>query len=267
MSTHMMLWMTGAATGFVAGVLMLRARGALGPATVLALVWASTGLLLGAKWQFRLESHPLSQALWVTPRELLLEPGVRMPLGLLTGGLLAGLWCLLVRAPWRETGDALAVAAGAMMPIGRIGCLLTGCCMGAACGPWAPFCLRYLPGTESYDAQIRDGLISGAESLSLPAHPLPVYFAASALVILAVLLWLHRRKAAPGMLLATFCVLEPATKLALEALRADPRPPALMVGIPLTVLLVGATALALAYLRRAQVRTESRISHIRRERS
>ena len=265
MSGHMLCWTAGAAAGFVAGLLVLRARGAVTWATVVALGWAWEGLLLGAKWQFRLEFYPLAEAFWVTPRELL-EPGVRIPLGLLTGGVLAGLWCLAVRAPWRETGDALAVAACVMMPIGRIGCLLDGCCMGAACGPWAPFCLRYPQGTDAYVAQVRTGLLGGSEPLSLPAHPLPIYFGASALGILVVLLWLLRRKAAPGALLAAFLVLEPASKLLLEPLRASPRPPGLMVGIPVTIL-VGTLLVVGTRIRRAMRRAPAPIEHEARVRA
>jgi prolipoprotein diacylglyceryltransferase len=235
MSAHLLLWTAGAAAGFVAGVLMLRARGALGLSTVIALGWAWEGLFLGAKWQFRLEHDPLPAAFWVTPGELF-EPGLRMPLGLLVGGVLAGLWCLLVRAPWRETGDALAVAACVMMPIGRMGCMLNGCCMGRACVGISPFCPRYPPSTDAYQTQVREGLLHGTEALSLPAQPLPVYFALPALALLALLLWLHWRKAPPGALLAAFCIVEPAAKLLLEPLRANPRPPGLMLGIPATVL-------------------------------
>src|SRR5262245_58895176 len=135
----MLCWTVGALAGFLAGLLILRGRRALGWASVLALGWAWEGLILGAKWQFRLEPYPIPQAFLVTPHEIL-EPGVRMPLGLLTGGVLAGLWCLVTRANWRATGDALAVAACVMMPFGRLGCLLDGCCMGAACGGLVPFC-------------------------------------------------------------------------------------------------------------------------------
>jgi len=67
------------------------------------------------------------------------------------------------------------------------------------------------------------------------------------LAMLGVLLWLLHRHAAPGALLAVFLVLEPATKLLLEPLRATPRPPLLMVGIPATIL-VG-TLLVLAATR------------------
>src|SRR5215813_4266559 len=246
MSSHLLIWTAGAATGFLAAVTMLRARRALSSSTVLALGWAWAGLLIGAKWQYRLEQFPLLGALWMSPGEVL-APGLRLPLGLLVGGMLAGLWCLAVGAPWRATGDALAVAASAMMPIGRIGCLVNGCCMGAVCGRFAAFCLRYPPGSEAYTVQLSDDLIPASAPLSLPAHPLPLYFAASSLVILAVLLWLYRRGAPQGALLATFCILEPLVKLLLEPLRATPRPPALMVGIPLSVLTVSSIVLVAKY--------------------
>jgi len=248
MSSHLLIWTAGAATGFVAAVAMLRARRAVSVSTVLALGWAWAGLLIGAKWQYQLEQFPLTGALWLSPGEVL-EPGLRLPLGLLVGGMLAGLWCLAVGAPWRATGDALAVAASAMMPIGRIGCLVNGCCMGAVCGRFAAFCLRYPPGSEAYTAQLSDDLIPASAPLSLPAHPLPLYFAASSLVILGVLLWLYRRGAPQGALLATFCILEPLVKLMLEPLRATPRPPALMVGIPLSVLTVSSIVLVAKYRR------------------
>src|SRR5262249_19255656 len=152
----------------------------------------------GAKLQYRLESLPLREALRVHPAELL-TAGMRLPLGLLLGGLLACLWCVVLGAPWRETGDALAVTFSVLIPIGRVGCLLYGCCMGAVCGRWPrAFCVSYPPGTEAYTQQLRDNLISLSSRLSLPAHPLPLYFALASLFTLAVLLWLLRRGAPPG---------------------------------------------------------------------
>lgn len=242
---HWYFWLAGGLAGYAAAFQVLRVRRALTPATVAAVVIAAHGLWIGAKMQERLEHFPTLEALMMSPRDLL-TPGMHVPLGLLTGAVAAGLWCWLVRAPWRETGDALAVAASTLIAIGRIGCLMNGCCMGGVCGRWAPFCLRYPPGTESYDQQVTLGLITNAASLSLPAHPLPIYFGVGSLLTLVGLVWLLRRGAAPGTLGTIFCVVRPATKLALEPLRAAAPggPTGLMLAIPSGVLFVTVAVLA-----------------------
>jgi phosphatidylglycerol:prolipoprotein diacylglycerol transferase len=243
-------WVAGAVIGGVAGTLVLRSREALTPATFAAGWIAVAGLLVGAKWQYRLESLPVGEALWLRPGDLFTF-GLRLPLGLLTGGLLAGLWCLAVGAPLLATGDALAVMASTLIPIGRLGCLLAGCCMGTVCGRWAmPTCLRYPPGTEVYARQVQRGLIADTSATSLPAHPLPLYFALASLATLAILLWLLRRRVPVGTLLAVFCILRPLAKLSLEPLRADPRPAALMLGIPAAVLGTTLAVLAVRSVRR-----------------
>jgi prolipoprotein diacylglyceryltransferase len=246
-------WAGGGLAGLVSGVFILRARRVLTPVTFAALLIAWVGFAVGAKWQHRLEYLPVFTALWISPRELF-EPGMRLPLGLVTGAVWAGLWCILVRAPWRETGDALAVAASVLIPIGRIGCIANGCCMGRVCGRFALFCMRFPPETEAYSAQLQHDLISPGTPLSLPAHPLPVYFAIASLITLAILLWLFRRGAPAGSMLAVFCILRPLTKLSLEPLRAVPRPGAIMLGIPVTVLVLTCTVLAVMFVRRAASR-------------
>ena len=78
----------------------------------------------------------------------------------------------------------------------------------------------------------------------------------ASLLTLGVLLWLFRRGAPAGSLLAAFCILRPAAKLALEPLRAVPEPSALLVGIPATVLVVTTIALVVTFARWAARRRE-----------
>src|SRR5439155_21241180 len=135
------------------------------------------------------------------------EPGALLPLGLVAGAALAGVLWLAVRAPWREAGDALADAASVLSPDRGPGGLGHGCCKGGVCRRFALFCMRYPPETEAYGAQLQHNLISPGAPLPLPAHPLPAYFAVASLLTLAVLLWLLRRGAPAGSMLATFCFL------------------------------------------------------------
>jgi phosphatidylglycerol:prolipoprotein diacylglycerol transferase len=234
--------------GLVAGAATLQVRGSLRLSTLAALCIAVLGLVVGAKLQSRLEYQSVSEALEasLTP---FATPGMRLPLGLLTGAVLALGWCALVRAPVLATGDALAVAASTLIPIGRIGCLLNGCCMGGVCPAWmASYCPRYGRGSDVWIQQLRDHVILADQVVALPAQPLPMYFAAASVGTLVVLLWLLRRGVAPGGLLATFCILRPAAKLALEPLRASPVAGPLQIAIPSGVLLVTVAVLGIRWL-------------------
>jgi phosphatidylglycerol:prolipoprotein diacylglycerol transferase len=248
-------WALACDVGGIVSIGVLRARGALQPGAFAALVVSVVGFVFGAKLQYQLEELPLSTALRFLP-QFFLEPGVRMPLGLLLGGLVACATAVAARTPWRAVGDAWAVGAAAAIVVGRIGCLLAGCCAGIACGPFAPafLCWSYPPESEVFADQVTMGLISPTSPASLPVHPLPLYFSLASLVTTATLVLLLRRGAKPGTLLATFCILRPLAKLALEPLRADPRPGLLMTAIPMTVLATACIVLAVGQLHRAMTR-------------
>jgi prolipoprotein diacylglyceryltransferase len=193
MVTYLLWWGMGGAVGIVAGLCVLRARGMLRASTVAAYLPATFGFLYGAQLQFRLGHLSVWQAIAIPPAAPF-TPGYHVPLGLVLGFMFAALACLVLRVPVLEMGDALAVTGAAMMPIGRIGCLLSGCCAGVVCGPWfRPLCLTFPPGTEAYLSQVQTGLITSAAPVSLPAHPLQLYFGAAGLAVLTVLLWLMRR--------------------------------------------------------------------------
>lgn len=242
---HSLFWSGGSIVGVGAAAYVLYRRGVWTSATTLAVVAATLGVTIGSKWQYRLEYLPVLDALLVPTREFL-SPPARIPLGLVLGAVLAGFVCLLTRAPWREVGDALAVGAAAMISIGRFGCLFNGCCSGTLCPQWMQaLCLRYPVGSEAFGYQLAAGLLTPASRMSLPVHPLPLYFAASAFAILVILVFLLRRNVEAGTLLAVFCILRPLSKLALEPLRASAPggPRHLILIVPLSVL--GATCLIL----------------------
>lgn len=235
---HLFFWTAGAAVGFITGLGVLRIRRVLTSTTVLALGVAWGGLVLGANVQFRLEMFPLSEVFRGSWEAFFWGP-MRLPLGLFTGGIAALAFCVAAGAPWRETGDALGVAASVMVPLGRIGCVMSGCCVGTVCPSWMePLCWRYGPGTQAYEQQWRDRLVTLGDPMSLPAHPLPLYFALTSLLTLGLLVWLLRRRAPAGALLATFSIVQPLAALLLEPLRATPRQGSLMVAIPLMMLLL-----------------------------
>jgi phosphatidylglycerol:prolipoprotein diacylglycerol transferase len=244
----MTFWLIGVGVGAVAALLTLRARGALTLGVWPAGILAGVGLLVGARLQYRMESMPLEYALRMSLVDLW-EPGIRIPLGMLVGGLAALAWCLVSGVSWRDEGDALAVAAFVMIPFGRLGCWLNGCCLGSACPSWVPFCMHFPPGSEPYTAQLGIGLIDGSAEHSLPAHPLPIYFGVVSLLILAVIVRMIRQGAAPGLPLAVGIVLGSAGKLALEMLRSTIRPMGVQFILPALALVGTIAVLAVVRLR------------------
>jgi phosphatidylglycerol---prolipoprotein diacylglyceryl transferase len=81
--------------------------------------------------------------------------------GSLIGGLLAGLLvAYFKRLPVGITGDLIIPSVFLGVALGRIGCLLNGCCYGAACEPsW--FAAQFPPGSPPYEAQLADGSLLG----------------------------------------------------------------------------------------------------------
>jgi len=248
--TYIAIWASGIALGVVLYWIVLYLRGTLTPITFLAAFLAVVAQCYGSKLQYRLEHLSLGYAVVFPPLEVF-EPGVRIPLGVFLGGLIPTLFCMALRAPWRQVGDGLALGGAAMVAVGRFACWVNGCCMGTVCGRWAlPFCVTTPPGSEVYNTQLRQNLIQLSATQSLPAHPLPLYFAAGGLAIFGVMIWMFRRQTAPGMMLVVASTLAAAGKLALETLRAEPRPPGLMFALPATVLAVGLLTLLVILVRR-----------------
>jgi len=143
------------------------------------------------------------------------------------GGLAAALAALslLHRRWWPEIdsaqlGDVLAPGVAAAMFVVRVGCLLCGCCHGVPTGlPWA---LAFAAHSPPWRAHLERGWIDATATVSLPVHPLQIYFGLASGLILLVLVRL-RRRAAAGVLLPSFLLLDGTAKLGLESLRLEYR--------------------------------------------
>lgn len=178
-----------------------------------------------------------SLALWVTVagvvgakaglvavefRQFMTDPGSLLSTeflqaaGVVWIGLLVGLGALLVIAPRKELPvlpilDAAALPVPLAQAVGRIGCLMSGCCFGARCDlPWA---VVY----HDQDAHARTGV-----PLGIPLHPFPVYEALwNLLVTTPILLLVRRFRRRPGEVALAYLVLYSVGRFLFERTRGD----------------------------------------------
>jgi phosphatidylglycerol:prolipoprotein diacylglycerol transferase len=171
-----------------------------------ALLWLSAAGLLGAKLTY-LVFFPQWQGhawWWV-----LLQRGGLVWYGGLLGAMLA--WPLVARAyrwPWLALSDAFMPAVLLGLALGRVGCLLAGCCYGAVTQlPWA---IHYP------DMHPTSGL---------GVHPAPLYESGGAILILTLLLWAERRyqwsHGSHGRVTGWFLIGYSLLRFGLEAIRGD----------------------------------------------
>ena len=169
------------------------------------------------------------------PRELLtlLRSG-----GVFYGGLLVAvpvaIWYVRrYSLPTWTVGDLAAPGIALAHAVGRVGCLMAGCCFGR------PSTLPWAVTFESTYAADNVGV-----PLGLPLHPTQVYEAVAELVIFVFLLAFERRgRAYPGRTFWTYVLLYGVTRFAIEFFRGDSRG---MVGTLSTSQFVSALLVPLA---------------------
>ncbi|HUT52791.1 MAG TPA: prolipoprotein diacylglyceryl transferase [bacterium] len=144
------------------------------------------------------------------------------------------LWC-----------DLLAPVAMINLAVGRIGCLLNGCCYGKfAPGLW--WGIVYPPSHPAL------GLAQ------MPVHPTPIYEVLAVLIIFGVLVLMSRHKKFQGQVFWAMVLLYAVARFILEFFRGDPRGTAPLIGLSTSqgiAVVAGATAIImLAWLYRKSVK-------------
>ena len=126
------------------------------------------------------------------------------------------------RFPFWKSADMAGIAVPFGLGVGRMGCLLAGCCFGKPSeAAWA---ITFPPGSPASEAQFQHGLLHSPHLSSLPVQPTQIYESAGSLAIAAVLLlYLHGRKRYDGHVFLAFIVLYAALRFMLEFWRDDER--------------------------------------------
>jgi phosphatidylglycerol:prolipoprotein diacylglycerol transferase len=115
------------------------------------------------------------------------------------------------KLPWWRTSDAFAPGIILGQAIGRLGCFSAGCCWGK-------------PTTGWWGVHFSE---KGHEITGVPVevalHPTQLYEAGAALLVLAALLFMHRRRRFDGQVILAYAILYSVTRFIIEFWRDDPR--------------------------------------------
>lgn len=167
------------------------------------------------------------------------------------GAVVGGMGTLVLLLPLLEFDarafdvPALPLLAGAA--IGRMGCLLSGCCHGVVTNvPWG---IRYDVGSSVFREQLRDGMITSSATTSLAIHPTQAYESVLDLVLAACMIWLSPRFRRPGSTaLATVAGLA-LIRFGIDPLRATAVPAGILTQAQWTTLGIAALALCVLLVR------------------
>jgi phosphatidylglycerol:prolipoprotein diacylglycerol transferase len=137
--------------------------------------------------------------------------------GLIGGALTGATYLRLRKLSLLSYADAAVPAVALGYGIGRIGCFLNGDDFGTLSNlPWA---VQYSPGTEAQASHLAHGLLTSANALSLPVHPVQLY---SSLLGLGLCVFLSRWKfPGTGARFCMFAVSYGVARFGLEWLRGD----------------------------------------------
>lgn len=201
------------ALGVVAGLLTLKRRGDRagldGAQLVDVGLWLVIWALVGAKGLLVLVELPRYLH---DPAELI---GLVRAGGVFLGGFLAAIVAAIVlfrrhRLPALATMDAFIPSVALGQAIGRIGCLLAGCCWGSRCNlPWA---ITYTDPAAAANV---------GTPLHVALHPYPAYESLLDFGLYLVLELLYSRRPSAGRVFATYLLAYGSGRFLLELTRGD----------------------------------------------
>ena len=118
--------------------------------------------------------------------------------------------------PLWKIADAFAPSVPLGHALGRLGCLMYGCCFGATCDlPWA---IQFPAHSPAFDAL---GQAPGDPAHSVHVHPSQVYAALLNFALYGGLAWLYRRKRFDGQVFAVYLMAYSVNRFIVEFFRGD----------------------------------------------
>ena len=183
-------------------------------------VWIIIAALLGSRVLYvitewgQFSGEPFSE--WINFRS-----GGLVFYGGFIGAALAVILYTVIRGsqPLWKIADAFAPSIPLGHALGRLGCLMYGCCFGVTCDlPWA---VQFPFGSPAHGAHNAAGLLPSDAAHSLSVHPSQVYSALLNFALYGGLAWLYRRKRFDGQIFGIYLMVYSVNRFIVEFFRGD----------------------------------------------
>lgn len=130
------------------------------------------------------------------------------------GGLILGIAAYLIyfrikRVPVLQYLEIAVPAVSLGQALGRVGCVMAGCCYGKVCPEDAWYALHFPAGTEGM--------------AGVPLYPVQVMCVILNLILCAILIWSNYKEKLAGLSFSLYLTLYSAGRFLIEFLRNDPR--------------------------------------------
>lgn len=142
--------------------------------------------------------------------------------GVATGILTTWLWARRHRLPFWRLADLLAPALALGHAIGRVGCLMAGCCWGkTATGVAAAWGIRLPPTSAAYQELLAQHVLSPSDGATMPLHPTQIYESVGELALFVVLLRVARARRRDGLVTLAYLIGYSSLRIVVEIFRGD----------------------------------------------
>jgi phosphatidylglycerol:prolipoprotein diacylglycerol transferase len=166
-------------------------------------MWIIVGMLVGARIWYVWENWDLFSSDIISIFKL--WEGGMVFYGGFIGGFIGGiLFIKTAKLSVAKVMDISAPGIAIAVAIGRIGCLLNGCCYGKITDSWIGICFPARWNPPAYWEQLQQGLIPQGASHSLPVIPTQLISTLNLLIIFGILWKIRKNKFFNGFLFALF---------------------------------------------------------------
>jgi phosphatidylglycerol---prolipoprotein diacylglyceryl transferase len=141
--------------------------------------------------------------------------------GVLAAALVTARFVRRRRWSFAVMGDILAPALALGHAVGRLGCLMAGCCFGKVCAAAGPPCLAFPPGSIAHSHLGAAGQLAAGATATPPLHPTQLYESAALIALFFLLVLWRRRQRFFGQLFAIYLLAYGLLRFVLEVFRGD----------------------------------------------